>query len=145
MSSPKAGGGDLSGYLGPGTEVNGEIRFTDVLRVDGKITGKVVSENELIVGESGEVDAEIEVGSVKITGKVSGTATVKNRVEIHKNGTVRADLNLSGPNLVIEEGGVFEGRVTMGQVPDRAREHVKQREKLRAEGGKVSEFAVLDS
>lgn len=125
--------------------MNGEIRFAETLRVDGKVTGKIVSENELIVGESGEVDAEIEVGSVSITGKLSGTATIKNRIEIHKNGTVRADLNLNGPNLVIEEGGIFEGTVQMGEAQGRRRDTVKRGEKVRAEGSKLTEIAALDS
>lgn len=146
MGNTKIGGaGELSGYIGPGTEVNGEIKFADTLRVDGKITGKVVSENELIVGESGEIDAEIEVGSVSVTGKISGTAKVKNRIEIHRNGTVLADLRLNGPSLVIEEGGILEGTVDMGQGVTRPREKEKQREKVRAEGGKVSEIAAPHS
>lgn len=147
MSNQKTGTGtgELSGYLGPGTEVNGEIKFNDVLRVDGKITGKIVSENELVVGDTGEVDAEIEVGSVSVTGKVSGTATVKNRIQIHKNGIVRADLHLSGPSLIIEEGGILEGRVTMGENPARARDKERPREKVRTEGAKLSGLAALDS
>lgn len=145
MAESKFSEGELSGYLGRGTEVNGEIRFADTLRVDGKITGKIVSENELIVGETGEVDAEIEVGSVSITGKLSGTATIKNRIEIHKNGTVRADLNLHGPNLVIEEGGIFEGTVQMGEGQGRKRDTLKRGEKVRAEGSKLTEIIALDS
>lgn len=146
MGNSKIGGaGELSGYIGPGTEVNGEIRFADTLRVDGKITGKVVSDNELIVGEKGEIDAEIEVGSISVTGKISGSAMVKNKIEIHRNGTVRADLHLSGPNLVIEEGGILEGSVDMGQGTAHPRDKEKQREKVRADGGKVSEIAAPHS
>ncbi len=145
MSNQKPPTGELSGYLGPGTEVNGEIKFSDVLRVDGKITGKIISENELVVGETGEIDAEIEVGSVSVTGKVSGTATVKHRIEIHKNGVVRADLNLSGPSLIIEEGGILEGRVSMGAGPARAKDKERPREKVRSEGSKLTGVVALDS
>jgi cytoskeletal protein CcmA (bactofilin family) len=146
MGNTKIGGaGELSGYIGPGTEVNGEIKFADTLRVDGKITGKVVSDNELIVGETGEIDAEIEVGSISVTGKISGSATIKNKIEIHRNGAVRADLQLHGPNLIIEEGGILEGSVDMGQGAPRHRDKEKQREKVRADGGKVSEIAAPHS
>jgi cytoskeletal protein CcmA (bactofilin family) len=48
---------DLNGFLDEGTEVNGELRFRDALRVDGRIKGRIVSDNTLIIGESGQVEA----------------------------------------------------------------------------------------
>ncbi len=104
---------DISGFLAEGTEISGEIRFRDVLRVDGKITGKVISERELVVGESGVVDAEIEVGVLSVSGKVTGKIHVKEKVEIHPTGRVVGDLSIEKPQLVIREGGVFEGNVDM--------------------------------
>ena len=104
---------DISGFLGEGTEIHGEVRFRDVLRVDGKIGGKVISEKELVVGESGEVEAEVEVGILSVSGKVTGTIHIKEKLEIHPTGRVIGDLTLEKPNLVIHEGGVFEGNIDM--------------------------------
>jgi cytoskeletal protein CcmA (bactofilin family) len=104
---------DISGFLAEGTEIKGEIRFREVLRVDGKITGKVISEKELVVGESGEIEAEVEVGTLSVSGRVSGTIHVKEKMEIHAKGRVVGDLTLEKPNLVIHEGGVFEGNIDM--------------------------------
>jgi len=112
--------GELNGFLGEGTWVKGEIRFTDTLRVDGKVTGKITSERELIVGQSGEVEAEIDVGSLSVTGKVSGTIKVKERIEIHPRGRVYGELKLTAPNLIIEEGGIFEGSIDMSTPSDTA-------------------------
>ncbi len=106
-------GGELNGYLGQGTWIKGEIHFTDTLRVDGKVTGKIVSERELIVGRTGEVEAEIEVGTLSVAGRISGTIKVKDRVEIHRQGRVYGELKLEAPTLIIEEGAVFEGSIDM--------------------------------
>lgn len=106
-------GGELNGFLGQGTWVKGEIRFTDTLRVDGKVTGKITSERELIVGQSGEVEAEVDVGSLSVSGKVSGTIKVRDRIEIHPKGRVYGELKLPAPNLIIEEGAIFEGSIDM--------------------------------
>ncbi|MGD8376314.1 MAG: polymer-forming cytoskeletal protein [Acidobacteriota bacterium] len=114
MDRKKTGDGGLDGYIGPGTEIEGTVRFSQVLRVDGKITGKVVSERELIVGESAEIDAEIQVGSVSVSGRLAGKVHVKDRMEIHPGARVNADLRLDRPSLVIEEGGILEGNVQMG-------------------------------
>jgi cytoskeletal protein CcmA (bactofilin family) len=103
--------GTMNGFLDSGTEVSGELRFRDTLRVDGKFRGKVLSSNHLIVGESAEIDAEIEVGSISISGKVSGTISAGQRIEILPKGRVFASLNT--PCLVIEEGALFQGKCDM--------------------------------
>jgi cytoskeletal protein CcmA (bactofilin family) len=115
---------DISGFLAEGTEINGEVRFLHVLRVDGKIKGKVISEKELVVGESGEIEADVNVGVLSVSGTVTGTFHIKEKLEIHPTGRVIGDLTLEKPNLVIHEGGVFEGNVDMNAGKKNAREGV---------------------
>jgi cytoskeletal protein CcmA (bactofilin family) len=104
---------DISGFLAEGTEIKGEIRFRDILRVDGKISGKIESEGELVVGETGEIDAEVHVGTLSVSGKVAGTMKVRDKVEIHSKGRISGELTVEKPNLIIHEGAVFEGDVNM--------------------------------
>lgn len=104
---------DISGFLAEGTEIEGTIRFRDVLRVDGKVKGKIISERELVVGESGEVEADIDVGVLSVSGRVTGTIHVREKLEIHPKGRLLGEITLEKPNLVIHEGGVFEGNIDM--------------------------------
>ncbi len=104
---------DISGFLAEGTEIKGEIRFRDILRVDGKISGKIESEGVLVVGEAGEIDAEVHVGTLSVSGKVAGTMKVRDKVEIHSKGRISGELTVEKPNLIIHEGAVFEGDVNM--------------------------------
>jgi len=105
------------GLLGKGVEVTGDIIFTDQLQVEGKVAGKLISENgTLIIGETGRVDAQVEVSVCVIHGVVNGNVNARSRVEIHKPGRVSGDLATSV--LVIEEGAVFNGTIGMGQQAD---------------------------
>jgi cytoskeletal protein CcmA (bactofilin family) len=104
---------DISGFLAEGTEIKGEIRFKDLLRVDGKVSGKIVSDGELVIGESGEVEAEVSVGTLSVSGKVNGTIHAGEKVEIHPKGRVHGDMTIARANLIIHEGGVFEGKIDM--------------------------------
>lgn len=106
----------LDAYLGRGCVVEGTVRFKELLRVDGKITGKVISEKDLVVGEAGVVEAEIQIGTLSVAGQVTGTIRVQDRIEIHPGGRVSGELHLKGPRLVIEEGGILEGKVEMGDL-----------------------------
>jgi len=104
---------DLNGFLDDGTEFSGELRFRAVLRVDGRLKGRVVSDNMLIIGETGQVDAEIDCGIVSIRGKVTGSVHGRQRIELLAGCRVLA--TLVTPKLVIEDGAFFQGDCRMGE------------------------------
>lgn len=110
------GAEDLNGFLDEGTEFSGELRFRDVLRVDGRAKGRIVSDNTLIIGETGHVDAEIDCGVVSIRGRVSGQVRGRQRIELLSGCRVQA--RLVAPKLLIEDGAFFEGDCQMGEPPE---------------------------
>ena len=103
--------GKVSGFIDKDTEIKGDIRFNDSFRIDGKFKGKILSGNTLIVGENGDVEADIEVRSVSINGKVKGSINTKDRVEIFSKGRVTG--KIIAPKLIIEEGAFFQGTCQM--------------------------------
>jgi len=109
---------DLNGFLDEGTEVNGELRFRDALRVDGRIKGRIVSDNTLIIGETGQVDAEIDCRVVSIRGRVAGQVHGRERIELLAG--CRVEAALVTPKLVIEDGAFFHGECRMGGPPELA-------------------------
>jgi cytoskeletal protein CcmA (bactofilin family) len=109
---------DLNGFLDEGTEVNGELRFRDALRVDGRIKGRIVSDNTLIIGETGQVDAEIDCRVVSIRGRVGGKVQGRERIELLAG--CRVEATLVTPKLVIEDGAFFHGECRMGGPPEAA-------------------------
>ncbi|HKI05952.1 MAG TPA: polymer-forming cytoskeletal protein [Thermoanaerobaculia bacterium] len=104
---------DLNGFLDSGSHLEGELRFEASFRVDGKLTGTVRSEGDLIVGESGEVEGELLVGQVFVSGTVRGTIRASRRVQIAPNGKIFAEIDT--PSLIIEDGATFEGRCAMSR------------------------------
>jgi len=105
--------GDLNGFLDAGSHIEGDLHFEDTFRVDGRLSGKVVSNGDLVVGEQGQVEGEIRVGRIFISGTVKGSIQAAKRVEITSRGKVYADL--ATPSLMIEDGAFFEGRCSMGE------------------------------
>lgn len=107
----KSSSGDLSGFLDVGSHFEGELRFEQSFRVDGKVVGKVISEGDLVVGEKGEIDGEIHVGRLFVSGLVKGEVHATRRLSIHPHGRVEGTVHSRA--LVIEEGGVLEGQSSM--------------------------------
>ena len=103
---------DLNGFMDQGTEFAGELRFRDTFRVDGRLKGRIVSDNTLIVGESGSVEADIDCGVVSIRGSVVGHVSARERIELLAGARVQG--TLVSPRLVIEEGAFFQGDCDMG-------------------------------
>ena len=107
------GAHDVHTILGPAASFEGKLVFDGAVRVDGNFKGEIRTSDRLVVGEGARVEATIEVGTIVITGEVIGDVTAKQAVEIHKPGKLRG--NITTPNLMIENGVVFEGSCKMDE------------------------------
>lgn len=105
--------GDLNGFLDRGSRIQGELSFETTFRVDGTVEGTVNSQGDLVVGEGGVVDGEVQVGQVFVSGTVKGSVKAQRKVHIAPGGKVLADLET--PALIVEDGAVVEGRCTMSR------------------------------
>ncbi len=94
--------------LGKDTEFEGTLRFKEGLRIEGKFNGDISSDGHLIVGETGEVTAEIEIGSIIVEGKINGNIMATELVELRTSAQLRGDITAS--KLKIDEGVVFIGK-----------------------------------
>ncbi len=103
--------GDLNGFLDAGSHMTGELHFEDTFRIDGRFTGTIVSDGDLIIGDRGDVDGELRVCRVYVSGTVRGTLRASERVEVTAAGKVLADVYT--PSLTIDDGAFFEGRCSM--------------------------------
>jgi cytoskeletal protein CcmA (bactofilin family) len=101
----------ISGFIDRETEIIGDIKFKENFRIDGIFKGKILSGSGLIIGETAEIEADIEVGSVTINGRVKGTIKAKEKIEIFSKGRVIG--TVTTPKLVIEEGAFFQGSCQM--------------------------------
>jgi cytoskeletal protein CcmA (bactofilin family) len=114
----KLGKGDSGntefGLVGQGIEIAGDIVFADQLHVYGKIAGKLNSKSgTLVVGESGQVDAEVDVGICVVQGALRGNLIARTKLEIRRTGRVTGDIVT--PVLLVEEGAVFDGVIRMSE------------------------------
>jgi cytoskeletal protein CcmA (bactofilin family) len=104
--------GRLSGFVGHGTTLTGETEFHAMLRVDGHLVGTVTSDaGTLIIGTSGQVDANIIVAAAMINGTVNGDIIASEKLQLGR--TARVMGNIQSPRLIVEEGAILEGSCSM--------------------------------
>lgn len=103
---------DLRSFLGEGTDIAGEIKFAEIMRIDASVSGTITSDSgSLLIMERGRVKATVKAGLVEVSGIVEGTITAKTSVKIHPTGRVYGDIYT--PALMIEHGAVFDGKCHM--------------------------------
>ena len=106
-----AKGTDLSAYIDEASEIEGKYTFSGTVMLNGKFTGEISSNDTLIIGEKGVINASIRAGVVLISGEVVGNVLGTERVELR--GSARVFGDVEAPVVVVEEGVLFEGHCRM--------------------------------
>jgi cytoskeletal protein CcmA (bactofilin family) len=115
IASPAPEPGGLTAFIDQGSSFEGKLSFKDTVRIDGHFSGQITSENTLVVGESGVIEADIRSQTVIVSGTIHGNVTAAKRMILHK--TARVDGDVDTPSLVMEEGGVLNGKLNMASAP----------------------------
>ena len=111
QSSPTPTGGQRN-ILSNDVHINGSVRFTNDLLVDGRIEGKISSDGALTVAENAVIKAEVSTKSIVIYGKVHGNVTCSDRVDIKGSAEMVGDVKAG--TLSIEPGAIFVGKSEVG-------------------------------
>ncbi|MBI1820215.1 MAG: polymer-forming cytoskeletal protein [Nitrospirae bacterium] len=110
--------GEIIAFLGKGTSFKGVITYDGTVRIDGNVDGEIITKGSLVVGESAEIKAEIEVGSLVCGGSINGNIVAFEKIQLIAPAIVTGTIKT--PILVIEEGVRFNGTVDMGKSPSHA-------------------------
>ena len=103
----------LQAFLDQGTSFEGKLSFSSTIRIDGHFRGEARAEGNLVIGESGLVEANLSIGELVVHGTLIGDAVAKGRIQVGATGRVVG--SLSAPRILIEEGAQLEARIQMGE------------------------------
>ncbi|MFO0204029.1 MAG: polymer-forming cytoskeletal protein [Alphaproteobacteria bacterium] len=111
----QAKGGDSIGsinIIGQGTTIQGEIRSSGDLRIDGTIMGSVTSKSKVVVGSTGQINGDVVCQNADISGSVKGKTSVAEMLFLKSTAKINGDI-VTG-KLVVEVGASFTGNCNMG-------------------------------
>ena len=112
LNIPRTGSAAAStpiNYLAHGVDIQGVMRFTNDLVIDGKIEGEITGDGVLTVGSNADVRGEIKTRSVIIHGLVHGNVTVEDRCELKGRAQLNGDLKAA--RLIMDEGATYVGKM----------------------------------
>ncbi len=109
---------ELNAFLGRGCIYEGKLTFEGRVRIDGKFTGEIFSNDILEIGPDAELEAEIDVSTVIIAGRVDGDINARVRCDLRAPGVVVG--NITSPIVTMDEGVRFDGEMRMTGVLEEA-------------------------
>jgi cytoskeletal protein CcmA (bactofilin family) len=109
------GSGKTLTIIGEGVVISGNLYSPGITRIDGKVTGEIIAEKELIIGKEGKVEAKIKTKDATIAGSFKGNIIASGEVEITSTGKFVGHLIQKDALLTIEKGGVFRGESVISE------------------------------
>ena len=97
--------------LGAEAAFDGKLVFQGSVRIEGKFTGEIVTDDVLLVTETAEVIASVTVGTLVLNGTLRGNVKAKRVVELQAPARLYGDIET--PSLIIHAGVMFEGHCKM--------------------------------
>lgn len=97
--------------IGAGSRIDGDVRFSGGLRVDGVVSGNIVSDDAgtLVLSEEATIEGEIRVAHAVINGQVAGPIHASESLELQAKARVTGDVHYA--TLEVHLGAVVEGRL----------------------------------
>lgn len=106
-------GPDWTGFLDRDARVEGTLEVPGTFRLDGTLRGRIISSHALVLGETAEVEGDIDGVRVEIYGRFHGILRASERVQLHSGALVTGDIY--APCLILEPGGRFDGHCYLNQ------------------------------
>lgn len=101
--------------VGKGLVVRGEFSGEGDLRVGGQLEGTIDLTGTVEIVDGATVQGEISATEITVAGTVRGNLTASGKVEVLATGQVIGDVRGSG--VIIQEGAVVNGRISMETIP----------------------------
>jgi cytoskeletal protein CcmA (bactofilin family) len=102
----------IKSLIAQGTHVQGDLSFTDGLRIDGEIVGDVRSTVEpsiLVVSESGRVQGALHASHVIVNGTVEGPVHAAELLEVQPKARIMGNVHYKA--LEMHQGAVISGQM----------------------------------
>lgn len=103
----------IDSLIGVGTCIEGNIRFSGGLRIDGQVKGNVEaaegSSSVLVLSEKAVIEGQVAVAHFIANGTVVGPVTVSDTLELQPNARITGDVDYSV--IEMHQGAVIEGRL----------------------------------
>lgn len=103
----------IKSLIAEGSEIVGNINFTDGLRVDGSITGNIRAGEDiasiLVISEIANITGEVVADHIIINGSVKGPIHARKMLELQPKARIEGDVEYAA--LEMHQGAMITGQL----------------------------------
>lgn len=103
----------IKSLIAADSQIDGNIRFADGLRIDGAIVGNVCGKPDqasiLVISESAAVTGEVRADHIIINGSVNGPVHASVLLELQPKARIQGDVHYTA--LEMHQGAVIAGQL----------------------------------
>ncbi|MBC5764907.1 bactofilin family protein [Ramlibacter albus] len=103
----------IKSLIATGSRIEGDIKFTEGLRVDGEVFGDIRANPEssslLVISEAATVQGEVQADHVIINGTVRGPVIARELLELQPKAQIEGDVSYRA--LEMHQGAVISGQL----------------------------------
>jgi cytoskeletal protein CcmA (bactofilin family) len=104
----------LKSLVAPGCEIEGHMRFSEGLRMDGRVKGDLLGleggPTILVISESAQVTGAVQADHIIVNGRVIGPVHARQMLELQPKAQITGDVTYLA--LEMHKGALVEGRLT---------------------------------
>ena len=103
----------IKSLIASGSQIDGHLRFSDGLRVDGGVTGNIFASEDtssiLVISESATVVGEVTADHIIINGTVNGPVYARHMLELQPKARIQGDIQYAAMEL--HQGALITGQL----------------------------------
>jgi len=99
-----------------GSVIKGNMESPQSIRVDGFVTGDLISKEKIIIGELGEIGGNLSGADITIEGYINGDVISNGLLQLTSKSKVYG--KIFAKEISIENGAELNGKVTVGKEID---------------------------
>lgn len=108
--------GKIDSLIGAGTVIEGNLRFTGGLRIDGEVKGDIsaapgASSSVLVLSEQARVEGAVKVAHLVLNGTIVGQVSVVESLEMQPKAKIIGDVEYA--LIEMHQGAVIEGHLML--------------------------------
>jgi cytoskeletal protein CcmA (bactofilin family) len=103
----------IKSLIADGSEIVGNISFTDGLRIDGIVNGNVLAKDTassmLVISETAQVTGEVVADHIIVNGSVKGPVHARLMLELQPKARIEGDIQYAA--LEMHQGALITGQL----------------------------------
>ena len=109
----------IKSLIAQGTRIEGNVKFSEGLRVDGEVFGDIQAAPEesgsmLVISEQAKVEGEVRVAQLVVNGEITGPVYSSELLELQPKARITGDVYYKA--LEMHGGALVSGKLTHDQV-----------------------------